>query len=95
MSETAGLRLDVWLWRARFFKTRALSTGFVRRRGVRVSRYGLTRRVDKPGALVTIGDVVTLGRGAKIVSVEIVDLGIRRGPTAEAQALYRHVESET
>ena len=47
------LRLDVWLWRARFFKTRSLAAGHVRRRGVRLSHNGQTRRVDKPGQVIT------------------------------------------
>ena len=86
------LRLDIWLWRARFFKTRSLAAGHVRRRGVRLSHNGQTRRVDKPGQVITPGDVVTLVRGGHITSVEILELGTRRGPPAEAQALYTLLE---
>ena len=86
------LRLDVWLWRARFFKTRSLAAGHVRRRGVRLSHNGQTRRIDKPGQVITPGDVVTLARGAHITSVEILALGTRRGPAEEARALYRPLE---
>ena len=86
------LRIDVWLWRARFFKTRTLAASHVRSRGLRLSHNGLTRRIDKPGTAVTPGDVVTLARGAHITSLEILDLGTRRGPPAEAQALYRLLE---
>ena len=49
MTDTPSLRLDVWLWRARFFKTRALSGAHIRKRGARITRNGLTRRVNKPG----------------------------------------------
>ena len=87
-------RLDVWLWRARMFRTRSLSTDHVRRRGVRVSRAGQTRRVDKPGASVTIGDIVTFGRGDDVRSLEILGLGTRRGPADEAQTLYRLLETD-
>ena len=94
MSETGTLRLDVWLWRARFFRTRALSGAHVRGKGVRLSRGGQTRRVDKPGTAISIGDVVTLARGAHISSVEVLDLGTRRGAAEEAQALYRPLETD-
>lgn len=90
MTET--LRLDVWLWRARFFKTRTLAADHIRGHGLRLSHNGQTRRIDKPSAAITQGDVVTLARGAHISSIEILDLGTRRGPPAEAQALYRLLE---
>jgi ribosome-associated heat shock protein Hsp15 len=86
------LRLDVWLWRARFFKTRTLAADHVRGRGVRLSHNGQTRRVNKPGQVITAGDVVTFTRSAHITSLEILELGERRGPPAEAQALYRLLE---
>lgn len=84
--ETA--RLDVWLWRARFFKTRALAAEAVSRRGVRLTRFEQTRRTDKPGAGVAVGDVLTFSRGSHIEIVEVAGLGHRRGPASEAQALY-------
>lgn len=86
------LRLDVWLWRARLFKTRTLAADHVRGRGVRLSHNGQTRRVNKPGQVITAGDVVTFTRSAHITSLEILELGERRGPPAEAQALYRLLE---
>jgi len=89
------LRVDVWLWRARFFKTRTLAADHIRGRGLRLSHNGQTRRIDKPGQVIAPGDVVTLARGAHITSLEILDLGTRRGPPAEAQALYRLLEGGT
>lgn len=94
MNEDATLRLDVWLWRARFFKSRALSTAHVRGHGVRLWHLGHMRRTDKPGALVAVGDVVTFGRAGLIYSVEVLDLGERRGPAEEARTLYRSAEAE-
>ncbi len=90
MAET--LRVDVWLWRARFFKTRSLAADHGRGRGLRLSHNGQTRRINKPGTTITQGDVVTLARGPHITSLEILGLGTRRGPPAEAQALYRLLE---
>ncbi len=95
MNEAASVRLDIWLWRARFFRTRALATDHVRGKAVRISRNGQTRRTDKPGAAISVGDVVTFGRGEHIRTVEILDLGTRRGPAEEAQALYCLLENGT
>lgn len=94
MTENASLRLDIWLWRARFFKTRALSTAHIKGHGVRLSHLGQTRKTDKPGASLAVGDVVTFGKGGRIYSVEVLDLGDRRGPAEEARALYRPLEAE-
>ncbi len=85
------IRLDVWLWRARFFKTRALASKQISARGVRLTRYGDTRRVTKPGATVAPGDQVTFVRGKVIEAIEILALGTRRGPAAEAAALYQRL----
>lgn len=94
MTEESALRLDVWLWRARFFKTRALSTAHIKGHGVRLSHMGQTRKTDKPGATLTVGDVVTFGKAGRIYSIEVLDLGERRGPAEEARALYRPLEAE-
>ena len=90
MSDTPpeSVRLDVWLWRARFFRTRALAAQTISKRGVRITRFEQTRRTDKPGASVTVGDILTFSRGSNIEIVEISALGHRRGPDSEAQALY-------
>ncbi len=95
MNQDATLRLDVWLWRARFFKSRALSTAYVRGHGVRLWHLGQMRRTDKPGALVAAGDVVTFSKAGRIYSVKVLDLGERRGPADEARTLYRTAEAET
>jgi ribosome-associated heat shock protein Hsp15 len=94
MPEETSLRLDIWLWRARFFKTRALATAHVRGHGVRLSHLGQTRKTDKPGALVVAGDVVTFGKAGRIYSIEVTGLGDRRGPAEEARALYRPLEAD-
>ena len=88
------LRVDTWLWRARFYKTRSLAGTQIKKRGVRITRHGQTRRTDKPGATVYTGDVVTFGRSPHIRSVEVLGLGTRRGPASEAETLYRDVGDE-
>lgn len=94
MTETPTLRLDVWLWRARFFKTRALSGAHIRKRGIRITRNGQTRRVNKPGTSIAVADIVTLALGGHIRAVEVLDLGVRRGPADEAAALYQTLEMD-
>lgn len=83
-----AVRLDIWLWRARFFKTRALATDYISRKGVRLTRTGQTRKITKPGARLARGDVLAFYRGTQMQCVEIIEFGERRGPASEAQALY-------
>jgi len=85
---TDRIRIDKWLWHARFYKTRALAqdaatSGRIRRNDV---------RVEKAGLEVRIGDILTLGRGREIVVVRILACGIRRGPASEARTLYEVVQ---
>ena len=95
MSGTVGaIRIDVWLWQARQFKTRSLATSMVAKGRMRLTSSGTTRRIAKPSALVRAGDILTLPRDGMIVRLEILALGTRRGPATEAQALYRLVEDE-
>lgn len=93
-TESEKLRADIWLWRARFYKTRALAGAQIKKRGVRITRHGQTRRTDKPGSTVSTGDVVTFGRSPHIRTVEVLGLGTRRGPASEAEALYRDLGDE-
>lgn len=86
---TEDVRVDIWLWRARFFKTRAQATDYVSRKGIRITRHGQTRKSDKAGQRVTPGDVLTFYKAKTIETVEILALGGRRGPASEAQTLYR------
>ena len=88
MSEAAGVRVDVWLWRARFFKSRSMATRFVDAGSVRLGRAGTTVRIEKASVLVKPGDVLTLSLHAGVRQVRIASLGLRRGPPAEARMLY-------
>lgn len=94
MDEPEFIRLDVWLWRARFYKTRTLSSEAITKRGVRIDRTGQVRKTSKPGASIAAGDVLTLRVGRHIKTIEIIGLGTRRGPPAEAQGLYRDLTPE-
>ncbi len=78
------LRLDKWLWHARFFKSRALAARICA--GGRVRRNGVPQ--TKPAAAVRAGDVLTFPQGGRIRVVAVAALGERRGPAAEAARLY-------
>lgn len=77
------LRIDKWLWWARFFKTRSLAAK-VASGGVRVNG----ERVDKPKTAIKPGDTLTFAQNRSIRVVKVLALGHRRGPAAEAAALY-------
>jgi ribosome-associated heat shock protein Hsp15 len=81
-------RLDVWLWRARFFKTRSLAAKAASEGLIRVMRAGVMRRIDRAGAAVAIGDVVIVPAAHGVFAVRIIALGVRRGPAPEARSLY-------
>jgi ribosomal 50S subunit-recycling heat shock protein len=81
-------RVDVWLWRTRFFKTRSLAARFVDEGRVRLSRAGGETRIDKPSRTVRAGDGLVFALGGRLVAVRVEAMGVRRGPAAEAATLY-------
>lgn len=81
---TDTLRIDKWLWYARFFKTRSLSARVVTGGKLRVNQL----IVKKASATVKIGDVLTFAQEKDIRVIKIIALGHRRGPANEAQDLY-------
>src|SRR5208282_5733845 len=85
-------RIDVWLWRARFFKTRSLAARIVEDGGVRLMRGGARSPVDKPSRTVRCGDVLAFAQGPRWLAVKVEALGQRRGPAPEARALYNVIE---
>ena len=82
-----SVRIDKWLWAARFFKTRALAAGAVV--GGRVHVNG--ERV-KPAKPIHAKDVLDISRGTERWTVCVEQLAERRGPATEAQALYSETE---
>ncbi len=78
------LRLDKWLWQARFFKSRSLAAEVIEAGHVRVNG----TRISRPGRDVAEGDTLTFPQGQRIRLVRITALGHRRGPATEAQGLY-------
>lgn len=81
------LRLDKWLWHARFFKTRSLASKQVGAGHVRVNG----TKASKPSASVGPGDVLTFAQGREIRVIRVEAIGERRGPAPEAQTLYSDI----
>lgn len=92
MSEDA-CRIDIWLWRARFFKTRALSARAVEEGRIRLNRAGQDSRLDKPSRTVRPGDGLVFALGGRITAVRVEGLGERRGPAAEARQMYSPLDA--
>lgn len=84
----AGLRLDKWLWQARFFKSRTLASKLCSGGKVRIDG----TEVLKSHSLVRPGNVLTFPQGRHIRVVRILALGTRRGPATEAQGLYEDLK---
>lgn len=80
-------RLDVWLWHARIFKTRSLAGRICVQNGVRINGH----RTEKPARRITPGDILTFALGHKVWALEVLKIGTRRGPAAEARTLYREL----
>ena len=78
-----NIRLDKWLWAARFFKTRSLAVNAVK--GGKVSING---QHAKPGRELIIGDKLTIRQGYDLKTVIVLALSSQRGPAPVAQRLY-------
>lgn len=86
-TESSKLRIDKWLWAARFFKTRALAADAVECGKVLVN----DARV-KPAKAVGVGDFMVIRLGPYRFVVEVLALSDKRGPAPQAQRLYKETE---
>ncbi len=86
--EHASIRLDVWLWAARFFRTRALS-----RQAVESGKVEVAGQRAKPSRAVRAGELLRIARGEESFEVEVRALSDVRGPAPVAQALYAETEA--
>ena len=87
-NDLAEVRADIWLWAARFFKTRSLAKQAIDGGRIEVNGSGC-----KPAKLLHAGDVLKIGRGEERLEVEVLVLADRRGPASVAQTLYRESEA--
>ncbi len=82
------MRIDKWLWAARFFKTRALAS-----RACELGRIHSNGQPVKPSREVRIGDLLQVKNESGDFQIEVLLLSQMRGPTAVAQTLYRETEA--
>lgn len=87
IEETGKLRIDKWLWAARFFKTRSLAADAVEGGKVTMNDARI-----KPAKAVAAGDMLEIRVGKFRYEVEVLALSGKRGPAPEAQKLYRETE---
>jgi ribosome-associated heat shock protein Hsp15 len=78
------IRLDKWLWQARFCRTRSMAAELISAGGVRIDG----RPGAKPASSVRPGQVLTFALGRHVRVIRVRAVGERRGPAVEAQALY-------
>jgi len=83
-----GVRIDKWLWAARFFKTRSLAA-----RACELGRIQSNGQLAKAAREVHIGDMLQVTNDSGVFQVEVLILGEVRGPASVAQTLYRETEA--
>ncbi|MDI3254529.1 MAG: RNA-binding S4 domain-containing protein [Bacillota bacterium] len=83
-----SVRMDKWLWAARFFKTRALAA-----RACELGRITSNGQIAKPAREVHVGDLLHIKNESGEFQVEVLQLSDTRGPAAVAQTLYRETEA--
>jgi len=86
-NETTKIRLDKWLWAARFFKTRALATEAIKGGKVHINESRI-----KPSHWVKLGEKVRIRKEQHEQTVQIEALSDKRGPAPIAQTLYKETE---
>lgn len=79
-----SMRVDKWLWHARFFKTRTLASKLAAAGNIRING----QKQSRASATIRVGDVLTFPLNHHIRVIEVLALSLRRGPAPEAQALY-------
>lgn len=88
MTDNEGVRIDKWLWAARFFKSRSLATEAVNGGKVRVNGHRA-----KPSREVAIGDNIAVQRGTEEFILVVTALSLRRGAAKDAALLYQETEA--
>ena len=83
-----GIRADIWLWAARFFKTRALA-----KQALGSGKIEVNGAPCKAARAVRVADMLRINRGGERIEVAVLALSGQRGPAPQAQALYRETES--
>jgi len=85
---TPGVRADVWLWAARFFKTRSLA-----KQAIDGGKIEVNDAACKPAKVVQVGDMLRIVRGEERLVCVVVALSAKRGPAPEARKLYAETDA--
>ena len=85
------LRLDKWLFGARFFRSRELASAMIEKGHLRING----QKCKKPGHGVMVGDTLTFVQAEQVRLVRITALAERRGPATLAQQLYEDLDAAT
>jgi ribosome-associated heat shock protein Hsp15 len=83
-----SVRLDLWLWAARFFKTRAIA-----KQAIETGKIEIDGQRAKPARGVRIGDSLKVARGEEVFEIEVLALNAVRGPASVAQTMYSETEA--
>jgi ribosome-associated heat shock protein Hsp15 len=94
MGPATPVRIDKWLWAARFFKTRSLATdaidaGHVRRAGVG----SISGERIKPALIVKVGDAFSIQRGESVQEISVIEVSDRRGSATQAATLFKETDA--
>ncbi len=84
MTNGESVRIDIWLWAARFFRTRALA-----KQAIEAGRVEIGGTVCKPSRAIRAGDSLIVRRGEERFDVDVLAVSESRGPAIVAQTLYR------
>ncbi|MDO5610988.1 MAG: S4 domain-containing protein [Pseudomonadota bacterium] len=85
---TDGVRLDLWLWAARFFKTRSLA-----KQAAESGKVEVGGQRAKPSRLLRAGDTLKVMRGDEVFEISVLGLSDKRGPASIARSLYAESEA--
>ena len=87
-SAGAGIRLDLWLWAARFYKTRSLA-----KQAIETGKVEVGGQRAKASRTLRVGDALRVVRGAEVFEVVVLGLSDTRGPASVARMLYAESEA--
>ncbi|WP_045767268.1 RNA-binding S4 domain-containing protein [Xanthomonas albilineans] len=87
LAQAVAVRLDVWLWAARFFKTRSLA-----KQAVETGKVEVAGQRPKSSRAVRVGECLRVQRGDELFELQVLALSDTRGPASVAQALYQESE---
>ena len=82
-----SIRVDKWLWAARFYKTRQLAV-----KAIKTGKVDLNRQKTKPASNIAVGDTVSVTRGPYLMEVEVMAISDQRRSASIAKVLYRETE---